>query len=329
MSKRQFVFQVGLLIIVGLLSCAQSRAQSADCVPNAPVTTSGKSTTIGPVSFPSGTDHCKFRFSLHAFEFGASATLPCTISVTATTVSQKTVQARLNGTLLTPLPTGSVAAPVLYSGFKQIVVYTVTVPFSGACQISSGEHYSYKIFATVGTTNLNPRIARCETNCSLSLTGYWPFGSDPFETTGDSTSDFFLVNVTPTTDPDKEVTFCSWLPPLNSDPNNPPIFSPSKGTVPVKFQVSKVGCPPATLSDTVADAQVIISVARIEPLQIMNPLPPGSSRTLPVFSFDAGGLLYTYTLNVGTYPCGLFSVTATFLTSNTTAETTFFKIPCQ
>src|SRR5262249_57541162 len=99
MSRRHFVFQVGLLIVLGLLYCAQGQAQTASCDPNAPVKVQGPTTTIGPVSFLDG---CKFRFLGHALQL---ANLSCTsLPDTATAVSASTVQAILNATTLPATP---------------------------------------------------------------------------------------------------------------------------------------------------------------------------------------------------------------------------------
>ncbi len=333
MSKRQFVFQVGLLIILGLLSCAQSRAQSADCVPNAPVVTKGSTTTIGPVSFPNG---CKFNFVFHALQLTG---LSCTgLTVTASAVSASTVQGILTANSVQ-------GTPIVYNESKKPIVYTLTG--GSSCTILSPPTYDMTVFANFSATN--PRLGRnsATEGFSFGIAQYAPFGTDPVSDSVEGTSDFFVFDLAlgaafpgANTAP---ATFCGFSTPLQPtlDLSDVPTFNVgARGrSLNWRFQLVPQGqgnsCP-ASSTNTVAGAVALLSVAQYD----MSFTPPkfvkfvtiqsgGGGTFNPVspalFSYNPSSFTYSFVQDIGNLdPRYLYIGTAVFLSNNTSPQSSAF-----
>lgn len=329
MSKRHFVFQVGLVIVLGLLSCAQSRAQSADCAPNAPVVTKGPTITIGPVSFA---DTCKFRFVFHALQLTG---LTCTsLTVTASAVSASTVQGILNANNVP-------GTPIIYNESKKPIVYSLT---NASCTITTPPTYTMTIFANFLSTN--PRLGRdSATGFSFGISQFAPFGTDPVSDPWDGTSDFFLFDLAlgaafPGANSAK-ATFCGFFPPLQPtlDLTNVPTFNVSTQgrTLNWRFGLVPQGnsCP-ANSTNIVAGAVALLSVAQYD----MSFMPPkfvrfvtiqggGGGTSNPVspalFSFEPSTSTYKFVQDVSNLDPGfLYIGTAIFLSNNTSPQSSAF-----
>jgi hypothetical protein len=74
----------------------------------------------------------------------------------------------------------------------------------------------------------------------------------------------------------------------------------------------------------------LISVARLAdssgPFSAIRVNPTANSLDTPPL-FNAGNNQYSFSLNTAGYAPGTYSLTVTFLTDNTTNQTTLFKIP--
>ncbi len=323
MSKRQFVFQAGLLIILGLLSCAQSRAQSADCVSNAPVKVQGSTTTIGPVSFTGG---CKFKFVFHALQLTG---LSCTgLTVTASAVSASSVQGILN-------TNGVTGTPIIYNEAKKPIVYTLTG--GSSCTIPP---YDMTIFANFSATN--PRLGRNSAGVfSFGIAQYAPFGTDPVSDSVEGTSDFFVFDLAlSNTAP---ATFCGFSSPLQPtlDLSDVPTFNVgTRGrSLNWRFQLVPQGqgnsCP-ASSTNTVADAVALLSVAQYN----MSFTPPkfikfvdiqagggGPSNIVSpaLFSYNPSSFTYSFVQDIGNLQPGyLYIGTVVFLSNNTSPASSAF-----
>ncbi len=331
MSKRQFVFQVGLLIIVGLLSCAQSRAQTppnpgADCVPGGgPVVTKGPTTTIGPVSFTGG---CKFRFVFHALQLTG---LSCTgLTVTAGVVSTGTVQSVLNANNVQ-------GTPIIYNESKKPIVYSLTG--GDTCTITSP--YDMTVFANFSATN--PRLGRNSATFSFGIAQYAPFGTDPVSDSEGGTSDFFLFDLALGAGNTALATFCGFSTPLQPtlDLSDVPTFNVgTRGrSLNWRFQLVPQGnsCPASsTNNNTVAGAVALLSVAQYN----MSFTPPkfvgfvtiqsgGGGTFNPVspafFSYNPSSFTYSFVQDIGNLQPGfLYIGTAVFLSNNTAPQSSAF-----
>ncbi len=337
MSKRQFVFQVGLLIIVGLLSCAQSRAQSADCFPSAPVVTKGPTTTIGPVSwtFP---DACKFRFGFHALQLTG---LSCTnLSVTASAVSASTVQGILTANSVQ-------GTPIIYNESKKPIVYSLTIGTGGTCTKTSPPTYDMTIFANFSATN--PRLGRnsATEGFSFGIAQFAPFGTDPVSDSEGGTSDFFLFDLAlGAAFPNANTalaTFCGFSTPLQPtlDLSDVPTFNVGTRGRSLNWRFQLVpqdnSCPASsTNNNTVAGAVALLSVAQYN-ISFTPPkfvgfvdIQAGGGGTSNIvspafFSYNPSSFTYSFVQDIGNLQAGfLYIGTALFLSNNTAPQSSAF-----
>jgi hypothetical protein len=164
---------------------------------------------------------------------------------------------------------------------------------------------------------INPGIVRCgsPTSCEQILDfGYYPQGpilgvpGDPIS--GGKTrsfSEYLFVNLQLA----QNGNFCGFLSPLDSDPNNPAVFSIGT-TIPVKFQLTtKPGC----TGSFITDAKAVLSVAQTElgdgtptfDRKVVNP--SGNANEPPVFRSDGPTKQYIFNLKTSGWTAGLYSAT--------------------
>jgi len=131
-------------------------------------------------------------------------------------------------------------------------------------------------------------------------------------------------------------SFCGFQSPLTGDgtnlPKSPPTFGTGTNTVNVKFKMSTSS---ACKKDFIIDAVALISVARIfdangaPVFNAINVRPTANSLDLPPL-FNSGNQQYSFTLNLPSIfaqaGAGTYSLTVTFLSSNTTNQTTLFRL---
>lgn len=189
----------------------------------------------------------------------------------------------------------------------------------------------------------------CDT---LTLLGAYPLGGllpADYTSSGRTNSQFFLINATPA---QARAQFCGYQSPFSSSngaPYNPAppyiagVFS-SGSTISVKFKLATSGgnCKNGPYIQT---AQALISVAQlctpgsaspdlICSLKGQMPLVPSnlvvlepegnSTPTPPIYKF--GNNQYQFSLSLKGYPPGIYSLTTTFETGETTNQTILFQV---
>jgi hypothetical protein len=320
-----------------LISAATAKAPlSGVAVAPAPVTLTLPE--IGSIANPVPT---RFPFNSSLFQFTAR---DCNATVTAYPRSLATVKSMTLPPYATNLLNPVTPAVNLGDGGFE-TAYQAYNP--GCSSVFPDLGYVYDISNFVDNSQFtNPRILDCHNNdhttepqlvsgdtaCVVTKTvAVYPLGGPiPGDyTVGGKTNFFALVNENAGT-----AQFCGFQPQLTGDgttlPNPPPIFSASKSTLAVKFKLSSSSCK----KDFITDATALLSVARIADangatvFNAINVLATSASDLPPVFT--TGNQQYSFTLNLPNIfaqaGAGLYSVTVTFLSDNTTNKTTLFQL---
>ena len=320
-----------------LISAATAKAPlSGLAVAPAPVTLTLPE--IGSIANPVPT---RFPFNSSLFQFTAR---DCNATVTAYPRSLATVKSMTLPPYATNLLNPVTPAVNLGdAGFE--TAYQAYNPSCSSVFPDLGYVYDISNFVDNGQFT-NPRILDCHntdpttepqlvsgvTTCKVTTTvAVYPLGGPiPGDyTTGGKTNFFALVNENAGT-----AQFCGFQPQLTGDgtilPNPPPSFSASKSTLAVKFKLSSSNCK----KDFITDATALLSVARIADangatvFNAINVLATSASDQPPVFT--TGNQQYSFTLNLPNIfaqaGAGTYSVTVTFLSDNTTNQTTLFQL---
>jgi hypothetical protein len=191
------------------------------------------------------------------------------------------------------------------------------------------------------TTNIEPQLfPSTTTTCgSTNLIGVYPSGGPiGLDGGGRSNSVFLWVRETASAGNTTPGTFCGFQPDLAGNgttlPSPLPSFSANgKGTLAVKFKLSSNNC--MGPNGFITNAKALLSVARIfdangaPVFNAINPNPTSASIDVPPL-FPPGNSQYSFTLNLPSVfaqgGAGTYSVTVTFLSDNTTNQTTEFVL---
>ncbi len=184
-------------------------------------------------------------------------------------------------------------------------------------------------YASDNPLGINPRLCVCDSGfCECSLNGYFPFaptsiGPDGgYSTTTTRNSTFFAASLAIPAGAQGVATI---LDPLgnNTSLTNPLVVN-GGSNLPLKVLL----CHGTSLDpcDPITDAQILVSIYRIDPsFQVVLPLPfPGESTPPPVMDFADPHYRFNWT--TPTEP-GLYNVSFIFLSSNTTILTAFVRVP--
>ncbi len=184
--------------------------------------------------------------------------------------------------------------------------------------------YEVRIFyASNNPLAVNPRICVCDSGlCTADVTGYFPFapsdgGPDPgYVRPTDTNSIFFAATLNQST---TEPGVATILEPLGATTITNPLVVSAGSNVPLKVLL----CHGTSLDpcDPITDAQILVTIYRIDPfLIVFPPAIPGASTPPSVMDFADPH----YRFNWKPQDPGLYNVSFIFLTSNTTAVLTGF-----
>lgn len=285
-----------------------------------------------------------FSFNSNAFQIVANG---CVATVTAHPISPATVSTMISLAANT-LPDG--ATPITNLGEGGYSVAYVA-KWSGCTSVFTDGQFVTSIYGLFDNLIANnPRVVRCEganeplldgsTSCQASTTvGDYPLGGIipqdlGLTTKSTSNSTFVLVNAASGAGTSTPGTFCGYQSPLvnTTDPNQAAVFNPAvTNTIPVKFKLA-FATGSCQNGPYITNAVVLISVARLtdgagnpafQPITISS-TSVGLADVPPLF--NSGNQQYQFTLNISGYAPGVYSLTATFLSDNTSFQTIVFRI---
>ena len=280
-----------------------------------------------------------------------SATYPY---ATATETSPSTISGFIGDIQagLTPLPKGGTPAVDLWADAFEIVFdahFSQCLPVGGAGG-SYEETLSNFVDPSVVTSGT---VAYCDgSTCqTVQLVGTYPYGGllpEDYSGSGRTNSQFFVINATPS----QTGQFCGYQSPFSSTnkaPYNPlppyiaGVFS-TGSTISVKFKLA-TALGSCKNGPYIPGAVALISIAQlctpgsaspdlICSLNSQMPLVPSnlialepegnSTPTPPIYKF--GNNQYQFSLSLKGYPPGLYSLTTTFDTGETTNQTILFQV---
>jgi hypothetical protein len=280
-----------------------------------------------------------FMFNSNAFQIVASG---CTATVTAHPISPATVKGMITQSGNT-LPSGASAATNLGEGGYSVAY---VAKWTGCQSVFPDGAFVTSIYGLFDNSIVNnPRIIQCEgesqepllpaSSCFAADTiGDYPLGGiiplDLGTTIKSPTnSTFVLANAN-----SGAATFCGFQSPLvnTTDPSLAAAFSAGKkNTLSIKF---KMAAPSGNCQSGpfVTNAKALISVARLtdgagndafQPIAI-NSTSIGLADAQPLF--NTGNQQYQFTLEIQGYALGVYSLTATLLSDNTSSKTILFRI---
>lgn len=285
-----------------------------------------------------------FSFNSNAFQIVANG---CVATVTAHPISRATVS-----TMITlagnSLPNGATPTTNLGEGGYSVAY---VAKWSGCTSVFADGQFVTSIYGLFDNLIAdNPRVIRCEgaseplldgsTSCQASTTiGDYPLGGIipqdlGLTTKSTSNSTFVLVNANSGAGTSTPGIFCGYQPPLinTTDPNQAAVFTAgAKNTLSVKFKLAFANgsCQNGPF---ITNAVALISVARLtdgagnpafQPITIAS-TSVGLADVQPLF--NSGNQQYQFTLDIGGYAPGVYSLTTTFLSDNTSFQTIVFKI---
>lgn len=313
-----------------------------------PVPTSTITAALSGVRDPNLTP---FFFNSNAFQIQAK---DCNATVTGFPMSPAEVSS-LIALAGVALPNGAVPANNLGEGGYSLAY---VAKWAGCNSIFADGAFVTAIYGLFDNTiTNNPRIIRCEgptepligtvnnsstvcepVNAQSAVIGDYPLGGIIPQDLGTaiktpSNSTFVLVNENSGAGTNTPGTFCGYQPPLinTTDPNQAAVFSGGKNTLSVKFKL-------ATATGTcqngayITNAVALISVAQLSdgqgnasfhPINIAS-TSVGNADVQPLF--NAGNQQYQFTLNLANYAPGVYSLTTTFVSDNTSSQTIVFRI---
>jgi hypothetical protein len=276
-----------------------------------------------------------FNFGFAAFQFTSPS---CSLSVTADEENQAEINALIADDP-TDFPKGGTPGVDLgRDGFE--TAFNLTIPTGDSCtpEFSDG---TFSELAAVEVDNLlvsNPRVLACDgTSCTeVELFGIYTLGGllpqDSNYTGKGSTSQHFVINENLTSGSELG-TFCGLESPFTdvSPPNIAGTFV-TGNTISVKFKLAQASgnC---QNGPWITDAVALLSVAQIldsNANPVFNPIninSSGSSTPVPpIFKFNGTKHQYEFSLSLQGYALGTYSLTVTFLTSNTVQQTVEFQV---
>jgi hypothetical protein len=295
-------------------------------------------TTVSQTQSFSGTQ--TFNFGFAAYQI-TSPSPGCTLTVQAFPTNLAVVQSLIMGDP-TDFPFGGTPAVNLgWDGFE--IAFDVNSA-SNTCtpQFSDGTFIPLQGAQVDNSLVANPRLIRCDdsnSNCSVNpLFGDYPLGgllpSDgTYGSKGTCCSTHYLANANLSkTEPG---TFCGLQSPFTV-PNVPPpgisgVFS-SGQTVSVKFKLASAtgDCKNGPF---ITDAVALLSVAQILDANgnpVFNAVVIGASGNStpiqPIFKNDPTNKQYQFSLSLAGYAPGIYSLTLTFLSSNTAFQVIEFQV---
>ena len=284
-----------------------------------------------------------FNFGFAAYQFTAGGA--CTLSVTARPVSPGSIQSQINANTTTssdpldPFYGGSPAVNLGWDGFQ--IVFEV--PPTNACTpLYSDGSYSDLLSADVDNLLVsNPRVVRCGTSddppdgiCSvITMFNDYPLGG-PLPNDGSyggkttKCTQFIINGNTGIAEP---AQFCGFQSPLSNvaPPGIAGVFGTGQN-LSVKFKLA------STSGDCqngpyIGDANALMSVAQIADKKgnaVFNPISLNASgNSTPVQPiFKTGNQQYQFSLSLQGYAPGIYSLTVTFLSANTTQQTVLIQV---
>jgi len=189
--------------------------------------------------------------------------------------------------------------------------------------------YEVRIFyASDNPLAVNPRVFVCDAGlCTADVTGYFPFapsdgGPDPgYVRPTDTNSIFFAGTLTQSATAPGVATI---LEPLADTTITAPLVVSGGSNLPLKVLL----CHGTSLDpcDPITDAQILVTIYRIEPgFQIVFP-PTFPGASTPPSVMDFADPHYRFNWKVPDTP-GLYNVSFIFLTSNANVLTGFVRVP--
>jgi len=287
----------------------------------------------------SGTQTLNFGFTAYQFTSPAPG---CTLTVQAVPTNLAAINSLItNAQVNDPadLPFGGVPAVNLgWDGFE--IAFNVSNP-SGVCtpQFSDGTNTQFLGAQLDNLLVANPRIITCDTTSTTMCGVMSSFGSYPLGglLPGDGTysghgnfSEHFLASANLSSS--EPGTFCGFESPLSNvaPPGLAGTFGPGQ-TVSTKFKLAQASgtCQNGPF---ITDAVALLSIAQIfdgSGNPVFNPIAIGSSGgstpVPPTFKVDSNKQ-YQFSLSLQGYAAGTYSLTVTFLTSNTVQQTIEFQV---
>lgn len=325
----------GALYSVNTTTCNATQVTSSTVPPLVGVAL--PPTTMTQTATFSGTQ--TFNFGFTAYQFTSPS---CTLSVQAVptnlaAINSLIANAQANDPADLPFG-GSPAVNLGWDGFE--IAFNVSNP-SGPCtaQFSDGT-YSQLLGAQLDNLLVaNPRIVACDTTsvttCGVMSTfGSYPLGgllpADGTYSGHGILSEHFLVSGNLSSS--EPGTFCGFQSPLSNVA--PPGIAGTFGSgqaVSVKFKLAQASgnCQNGPY---ITDAVALLSIAQIFDSNgnaVFNPIAIGSSGSStpvpPTFKIDSNKQ-YQLSLSLQGYASGTYSLTVTFLTSNTVQQTIEFRV---
>ena len=288
-----------------------------------------------------GTQLFNFGFTAYQFTSGGACTLTVTAAQTNLAVINANIaNAQANDPADLPLG-GSPAVNLGADGFEYAL--TVTTPNPIPCaQFADGT--STQLLATEVDNLLasNPRMVRCGTAgdpdpgvCGvIEALGSYPLGGllPQDSTYGGKGSQCQIFAVNSNLSANEPAIFCGFQSPLSNV--QPPGIAGVFGTgqnLSIKFKLASTSgnCQNGPY---VNDAVALLSVAQIFDAKgnaVFNPIPlDASGNSTPVQPiFKSGNNQYQFSLSLQGYASGIYSLTVTFLSSNTVQQTVEFQVP--
>jgi sugar lactone lactonase YvrE len=322
----------GALYSVNTATCVATQVASSALPPLVGVAL--PPTTVTQTATFTGTQTFNFGFTAYQFTSPAPG---CTLTIQAiltnlAAINTLIANAQANDPADLPFG-GSPAVNLGWDGFE--IAFNVNP--SGPCtpQFSDGT-YSQLLGAQLDNLLVsNPRILACDTNCGVMESfGDYPLGgllpADGTYSGHGYTSEHFLVNGNLSSS--EPGTFCGFQSPLSNVA--PPGIAGTFGSgqaVSVKFKLAQASgnCQNGPF---ITDAVALLSIAQIfdgNGNAVFNPIAIGSSGSStpvpPTFKVD-NNKQYQFSLSLQGYASGTYSLTVTFLTSNTVQQTIEFQV---
>lgn len=280
-----------------------------------------------------------FNFNFAAFEFNSTS---CTLTVTAIPENLAVVNSAIaNAMTNDPADFGFGGVPGVdlgRDGFEtgfQLNASNCAPDALGLPPNGDGQNAESLAAQVDNVLVPNPRVLHCDANCAVVETfGDYPLGGLlPLDTTisgRDGSSVHFLVSEN-TSNSNEPGTFCGFQSPLSNTP--PPgiagVFS-SGQNLSLKFKLAAGTGAAANCQNGpfVTDATALISVAQIFDAQgnavfVPNAAIDASGNSTPIqplFKNDPTNKQYQFSLSLQGYAQGTYSLTITFLSSNTSYQ---------
>ena len=321
----------GALYSVNTASCVATQVATSTLPPLVGVAL--PPTTVTQTATFSGTQTFNFGFAAYQFTSPAPG---CTLSVKAVPSNLAAINSLIS-TVTTdynglPFLGGTPAVNLGWDGFQFAFTLSST---SCTPQFSDGTNDQLLGAQLDNLLVSNPLIIACDASCSvMESCGSYPLGgllpADGTYSGHGGTSEHFVVNANFSSS--EPGTFCGFQSPLSNVA--PPGIAGTFGSgqnVSVKFKLAQASgnCQNGPF---ITDATALLSIAQIFDSNgnaVFNPIAIGSSGNStpvpPTFKLDYNKQ-YQFSLSLQGYATGTYSLTVTFLTSNTVQQTIEFQV---